>query len=144
MARLRDETHTDNRCAMSRADLLSCGEWLSAEQVHDRFRTTSDSGAADWQRGGLIFGVDFSRERLFPSYQFDPESGEPLPIVAEVLSSFGEGADEWSIATWFQSPNAWIVNRHGTRLDPVAPKDALSRRSEVLEAVSKRSGTYVA
>jgi len=140
--RSEGETGRTAKSAWLRAD----GDWLTASQVNalgGRSKPPVERAADEWRDTGRIFGVEFNGERLFPSFQFDAASHEPLPVVADVLSFLGPIA-ELAVAAWFHSPNGWIVDQRGARCDPVAPKDALNRRTEVLKAASKRSGTYVA
>lgn len=121
--------------------------WMSAEQIHDAQRVSKPASqslpASDWARRKRIFSVNIEGRELFPKYQFD-DAMQPHPVIAEILAEFGEGADSWEIAAWFHFPNGWIVNATSQGQIPLAPRDALDRRDDLLNAVRKRAGTYVA
>jgi hypothetical protein len=53
-------------------------------------------------------------------------------------------ADSWKLAAWFHFPNGWIVEPGPEGPTPVAPKDALDRLDDLLNALKKRQGSYVA
>ncbi len=119
------------------------GDWLSAEQINglqDKPPKNKSQPASDWKRRGRIFGVSQGGLEYFPRYQFDAMY-EPLPIIREVLDALGEVADPWVLAAWFHYPNGWLVGPDGA---PVAPKDALNSRSDVLRAAAKRQRSYEA
>jgi hypothetical protein len=122
------------------------GQWLTAEQIN-ALQTDPPSNkshpASDWKRRGRIFSVSHRGREYFAAYQFDAMY-QPLAIVKDILEAFGEVADPWVLATWFHVPNGWIVDHGPNGARPVAPKDALDRRSDILHAAAKRQGTYVA
>jgi hypothetical protein len=121
-------------------------EWLTAEMLN-RLQPESPSNrslpASDWKRRGRIFSVTFGGKEYFPRYEFDA-AYQPLPLMREVLAAFGTVADTWKIASWFHSPNGWIVDAGPKGVKAVAPKDALDRRDELMKALEKRKGSYVA
>jgi hypothetical protein len=114
---------------------LSAGEWISSEML--------SHSASDWKREGLIFSVVFEGKEYFPRYEFDALY-QPLPVIRDVLKGFGPVVDSWKIAAWFHYPNGWIVEPGPEGLTPVAPKDALDRRENLLNAIKKRQGSYIA
>jgi len=119
------------------------GEWLSAEDLNALQAAppkNKSQPASDWKRRGRIFGVSRGGREYLARYQFDAMY-QPLPVLREVLDAFGEVADPWVLAAWFHYPNAWITDAQGA---PVAPKDALDRRDEVINAALKRRTSYVA
>ena len=119
------------------------GDWLSAEQLNalqDKPPRNKSQPASDWKRRGRVFAVSHGSREYYPRYQFDAMY-EPLPIIREVLTAFGEVADPWVLAAWFHYPNAWLAGANG---DPVAPKDALDRGEDVVRAAAKRQGSYIA
>ena len=127
-------------------EVFEQGDWLTAEQLNTLQVSPPANKAypaSDWKRRGRIFSVNYTGREYFPRYAFDALY-QPLPIIREILSAFGEVADTWTLAAWFHYPSAWLVVRdeHGAR--NIAPKDALDRGREVVEAARKRSGTYVA
>lgn len=118
------------------------GDWLTTDQLHalqaDPPRNKSQP-ASDWKRRGRIFGVSRGGREYFARYQFDAMY-EPLPVIRDVLKAFGDVADPWLLAAWFHFPNGWIVGPDGT---PLAPKDALDRRDDLVR-VAQRHDSYVA
>lgn len=127
--------------------ILDNTAWVSAEQIHDAQLGSKPASkslpASDWKRRKRIFSVNIDGRELFPEYQFD-DAMRPLPIIAEILAEFGDVADNWKIASWFHFPNGWIVSNTPEGPIPLSPREALDRRDDVLQAVRKRAGTYVA
>lgn len=124
-------------------ELTSQGQWLSAEQVNTLQSTpprNKAQPASDWKRRGRLFSVGIGGREYFPAYQFDAMN-EPLPVIREVLEAYGDVADPWVLAGWFHYPNGWISDAHGA---PAAPKDALDRRTAVVNAARHRHSSYVA
>jgi hypothetical protein len=122
------------------------GDWLTAEQLNALQPSPPANKAhpaSDWKRRGRIFSVNFGGKEYFPGYQFDALY-QPLPIIRDVLTAFGEVADSWTIAAWFHFPSPWLVVRDKKGPRNVSPKDALDRRSEVVCAASKRLSSYAA
>jgi len=119
------------------------GDWLTSEELNtlqaDPPKSKSQP-ASDWRRRSRIFGVSRGGRDYFARYQFDAMY-EPLPIIRDVLKAFGEVADPWVLAAWFHFPNAWIAGPGGV---PIAPKDALDRRAELIRAAQRRSDSYSA
>ncbi|MEZ5621711.1 MAG: hypothetical protein R3E78_10835 [Burkholderiaceae bacterium] len=119
------------------------GDWLGAEQLNALQATppkNKSQPASDWKRRGRIFGVSHGGREFFARYQFDAMY-EPLPVIREVLDAFGEVADPWQLAAWFHYPNAWIAGADGV---PIAPKEALDRRDDLVRAARRRHDSYVA
>ncbi len=121
-------------------------EWLSAEMLN-RLQPEPPSNrslpASDWKRRGRIFSVTFGGKEYFPRYEFDA-TYQPLPLMKEVLAAFGTVADTWKIAAWFHYPNGRIVEPGPEGCKAIAPKDALDRRDDLVKALEKRTGSYVA
>lgn len=121
-------------------------EWLSAEMLN-RLQPEPPSNrslpASDWKRRGRIFSVPFGGKEYFPRYEFDA-AYQPLPVIRDVLAAFGTVADSWKIAAWFHYPNGWIADSGVKGVQAVAPKDALDRRDDLMRALEKRKGSYVA
>jgi hypothetical protein len=123
--------------------IFSEGDWLSAEQLNALQATppkNKSQPTSDWKRRGRIFGVSHGGREVFARYQFDAMY-EPLPVIREVLDAFGEVADPWLLAAWFHYPNAWIAGADGA---PLAPKDALDRRDDLVRAARRRRDSYIA
>ena len=110
---------------------------------HQRTREENES-AADWKRRRRIFSVKHGEREFFPAYQFD-KAWQPLPVINQILGLLGESYDGWAIAAWFHFPNGWLSYRDKRgEVVAVAPKDALDRVADVVEAARKDQATYVA
>ena len=139
VALLEDRLH---RLRTVRA-VLEEGDWLTGEQLRELQPAPPASPslpASDWKRRGRIYGVSYRGRELYARYQFD-EMYQPLAVVRDVLKAFGPVADPWLLAAWFHFPNGWLAGPDGR---PLAPKDALDRRDEVLAAAARRRASYVA
>jgi len=127
-------------------EMLDHGEWLTAEMLN-RLQPdpppNKSHPTSDWKRRGRIFSVNIGGKEYFASYQFDALY-QPLPIIKDILKAFGPVADSWKIAAWFHFPNGWIAETGRNTLLPLAPKDALDRRDDLLNALTRRQGSYVA
>ena len=67
---------------------------------------SGSSRSSEWKRAGRVFSVSDGSEERFPLFQL--EDGHPMPVVADVLSVFGERLTPWQVAIWFVSANAWL------------------------------------
>jgi len=126
--------------------ILEDGEWLTAEELNalqPNPPAQKSQPASDWKRRGRVFSVSHGGRDYYPRYGFD-EAFQPLPVIRDVLKAFGEMADTWKIAAWFQFPNGWISKPGTGGEEPVAPKDALDQREALLRAVAARQGSYMA
>ena len=129
-------------------EIFNEDEWLTAE-ILNRLQPEPPSNkslpASDWKRRGRIFSVTFGGKEYFPRYEFDA-AYQPLPVMRDLLAAFGTVADTWKVAAWFHYPNGWIAETGpgGKSVKPVAPKDALDRRDDLMRALAKRKGSYVA
>lgn len=126
--------------------ILSDTEWLTSDQINalQQKRPANNSlPASDWKRRGRIFSVNYGGKEMFPRYEFDA-TYQPLPVIKEILTAFGDVADPWTLAAWFHFPNRWLANRGAKGMDAVAPKDALDAGAAVVNAASKRLNGYVA
>ncbi|KXV03174.1 hypothetical protein CR51_18415 [Caballeronia megalochromosomata] len=119
------------------------GEWLTSEDINRSQASPPRNKwrpASDWKRRGRVFAVTYDGTDYFARYQFD-DAYRPLPIIKDILQEIGEVADTWEVAAWFHYPNGWIANSaDGTK--PVAPKNALNRRDDVLGAARRTRETY--
>jgi len=121
-------------------------DWLTAEDINllqPNPAPKKSLPASDWKRRGRVFSVSYKDRDYYPRYQFDAMY-QPLPVIKDILDAYGEYADPWSVAAWFHFPNGWIAKVVGDEAVPVAPKDALNRKSDVIEAARNREGSYVA
>jgi hypothetical protein len=127
-------------------EILQEGEWLTADMIN-RLQPEPPANrslpTSDWKRRGRIYSVTFGGKEYFPRYEFDA-AYQPLPLIRDILAAFGTVADTWTIAAWFHYPNGRIVESGPDGIIAIAPKDALDRRDDLMMALDKRSGSYVA
>jgi hypothetical protein len=127
-------------------EIMAAGEWLTAEQINARQSAPPvdrKQPASDWQKSRRIFSVIFDDKEYFAGYQFDSMC-QPLPIIRDLLTVFGDRYESWTIAAWFHFPNGWIAGTGDHDGEPVAPMDALDRPEDVTRAVQFMHGGYVA
>lgn len=90
---------------------------------------------------GTIFGVKAGGQLYFARSQFD-DPDEPRPVIGDILAEPGPAVDPWTITMWFHFPNGWIIEEGGS--NRIAPKDALDRPVEVLNAARLLYRTFAA
>jgi len=121
------------------------GDWLTAEQVNGLQvapPVNKEQPAHDWERQGRIFSVTFQGNEYFAGYQFDAIC-QPLPVIKDILEALGPVEDSWKIAAWFHFPNGWIAGHGDRQDDAMAPRDALDRCCEVIDAARHTNDEYV-
>jgi len=127
-------------------EVLEGDDWLTADDINKLQASPPAKPslpASDWKRRGRIFSVSYDGKEYYPRYQFNAMY-QPLPVIREILKAYGECADTWSLATWFYFPNGWIAKEVGNEAIPVAPKDALGRPRDVVNAARNQKSTYIA
>jgi hypothetical protein len=121
-------------------------DWLTAEEINKlqlRPPARQSRPASDWERQGRIFSASYDGKKYFPRYQFDAMY-RPLPVIRDVLKAYGQCSDPWSLAAWFYFPNAWIATNVGDESVAVAPRNALGRLGDVVNAARNQTNTYIA
>ena len=121
-------------------------DWLTGEEINSLQKKppkVKSLPASGWKRRGRVFSVSYNGKDYYARYQFD-SLYQPLPIIKDILEAYGEYADAWIVAAWFHFPNGWIAKEGVDGAVPVSPKDALSRRADVINAARNHKGTYVA
>jgi hypothetical protein len=81
---------------------------LDSEEVATLARSKSAnrrSLAQRWRSERRIFGVEIQGRYVYPGFQFDPESGQPKPVIARILKSLpGPLRDGgWQLALWWDN-----------------------------------------
>lgn len=87
-----------------------------ARAVRDRLLTTPARGpeqltgaAAENPAGaGLIRLSDPERGDRYPDFQFDPDTGEPRPVVQRINRMLMSDQDPWGAADWWLGGNTWL------------------------------------
>lgn len=117
----------------ARWSLLSeFGAYDSEEIASNRSRAKNRHALASrWRREGRIFSVPHRGKRLFPGFQFDPDTGEPLKTISLVLKSLPkEEMSDWEVALWWTAANGW--------LDGQRPADLLIDDPDAVVAAARR------
>jgi len=126
--------------------VLEEDDWLTADDINmlqQKPPANRSLPANVWKRQRRIFSVSYGGKEYYPRYQFDAMY-QPLRLISKILKAYGECADTWSLAAWFHFPNGWIVKQIDNEAMSVAPKDALDRSVDVINAARLQKGTYVA
>jgi hypothetical protein len=71
----------------------------------DRLTT---GAARDPLRAGLIRLTDHGGGARYPEFQFDPDTGEPRPVVQEINRLLLADEDPWGVADWWLGGNVWL------------------------------------
>lgn len=106
------------------AFITEVGAMTAAEvaQLAGSKAKNSSALAGRWRSQRRIFAVPWGGEVLYPAFQF--ANGEPRPIIARVLQSFGERPSGWEVALWFATPSQYLT-RNGRPLERLDDPDAL-------------------
>lgn len=106
------------------AFLAEVGALTAAEvaQLAGSRAKNSSALASRWRSERRIFAVPWGGELLYPAFQF--ADGEPRPVIAHVLQSFGERPSDWEVALWFATPSAYLP-RNARPLERLGDPDAL-------------------
>lgn len=97
--------------AAIRTEFLKGVETLTARELAERAHSRSGNPSAlawRWRNTGLVMGVPVRGEWRYPAFQFDRESGRPLPIIHEIVQVIGARLGPWGTALWFTGPNGWL------------------------------------
>lgn len=94
--------------------------------------------ASRLRKADRVFSVPFEGRTLFLGFQFD-EDGRPLPPLADALGALRTrfGDSDWSIASWFTSPNPHLSGRS-------RPVDLLADNPEAVTAAARRGTQRIA
>jgi hypothetical protein len=109
-----------------RRQFLTENETLTAAQLAEGALSKSANRSAlawQWRSKGRIFGVPLRGERRYPAFQLDPATGQPRPLIREILEILGRRLGDWGTALWFAAPNAWLGG--GRPVDRLDDPDAL-------------------
>ncbi|WP_030824420.1 hypothetical protein [Streptomyces hygroscopicus] len=66
------------------------------------------AAAADPAGAGLIRLSDPERGDRYPDFQFDPDTGEPRPVVQRINRMLLSDQDPWGAADWWLGGNTWL------------------------------------
>ncbi|MBI0382506.1 hypothetical protein JBE27_41180, partial [Streptomyces albiflaviniger] len=66
------------------------------------------TAAEDPAGAGLIRLSDPERGDRYPDFQFDPDTGEPRPVVQRINRMLLSDQDPWGAADWWLGGNTWL------------------------------------
>lgn len=118
-----------------RNELLAQERWLTSQQVATQARgRTVESNPYEYasrlRREHRLFGARFRGSYLYPAFQFQPETGEPHPAVADLLARLPDSSDGWVAALWLFQPTGKLGGARPADVfahDPGAVIDAARR-----------------
>ena len=90
---------------------------LTAEEIADLAGSTARNRRQTAHRWSVkersIFGVEHHGRTLYPGFQFDPDTGKPLPAVAAALAELPAQLTGWALALWWDTPipetDGWVT-----------------------------------
>ena len=104
-ARAADEAIQQESLAWREQFMRNFECWTSKEVAAQATSTAKNraSVTSRWLLKKRIFAIKFGGKRLFPKFEF--RSGEPIPVVADVIEEFGTASSGWDLAYFFVTPN---------------------------------------
>ena len=105
--------------------LLADANWLTSAELSDRagFKNRNRSaGPNGWKQRGKIFAINVEGHDRYPAYALD-EAYQPLKILKDILTVFGDRTSARSIASWMGTVNSWLGGKKPKDLmkqDPAA------------------------
>lgn len=133
----RAEILQARRNAKARETLLQELGALTSTEIAELAGSRAKNRAAlatRWRKEGRIFAMTHHGQTYFAAFQFGSD-GRPLPVIAEVLQAFGDDADGWPTALWFDAANGWLDGARPVDLlnsDPSKVADAARREASEL------------
>jgi hypothetical protein len=105
------------RNATERLAFLEAHGALTAEEVADLAGSTARNRRQTAHRWSVkersVFGVEHHGRTLYPGFQFDPDTGKPLPAVAAALATLPAQLTGWALALWWDTPvpetDGWVT-----------------------------------
>ncbi|MFF8960395.1 hypothetical protein [Streptomyces sp. NPDC014894] len=82
-------------------------EQLLAAPARGGDRLTPEA-AGDPSGAGLIRLTDREGRDRYPEFQFDPDTGEPVPVVQRINRLLLSDQDPWGAADWWLGGNEWL------------------------------------
>ena len=121
-----------HRNSVARDSLASEFGLLSSSDVAELSGSAARNAgatAARWRAAGRIFAVTSGgKAALFHGFQFDA-GGQPVPVIADILTALADRLDPWSLALWFTGDNP--------RLGGLRPVDAVSSDPNAVLAAAR-------
>ncbi|WP_298232089.1 antitoxin Xre/MbcA/ParS toxin-binding domain-containing protein [uncultured Azohydromonas sp.] len=105
------------------AEALACGTPAAIEDLPAAQRRAAASRVNRWKREGRLFSIPRQGRDWYPRYAVDAMF-RPLPIIQRVVEAFGEGSP-LRIASWMESPNAYLDGQRPRELLEKAPQAVL-------------------
>ncbi|HMJ73581.1 MAG TPA: hypothetical protein VK471_09485 [Solirubrobacterales bacterium] len=112
--------------------LQEFGAYTSEQIADNRSRAKNRHALANrWRSEGKVFAVELRGQRLYPGFQFDPETFAPRPIVASALAALPRAEmSDWEVALWWVAGNDW--------LEGLRPVDAMQENPEAVASAAAR------
>jgi len=113
LARRLETPELEQFATMQRA-FLSCGGFVSAQEVTSRLRCLSDqpiSKLARWIVSRGVVSIPWRAQTLMPTFQFDFTDMSIRPVCTDALAELRDVLNDWEVAVWFAEPNVWLNGR---------------------------------
>ena len=107
----RDRLERRQFDAMSKA-FRPHGGFLSGDDVARRLGPLPDHPLSPLERrlaSRQVLNVWWCGRTLMPMFQFDPQTMAIKPACAQVVDELEAVFDDWELALWFATPNAWLA-----------------------------------
>ncbi|GGZ56218.1 hypothetical protein GCM10010387_57790 [Streptomyces inusitatus] len=129
--------------------LLESADWPALEPdaaeiargVRERLLTAPARGAdrlpagaaGDPAGAGLIRLTDRAGHDRYPDFQFDPDTGEPLPVVQRINRLLLSDQDPWGAADWWLGGNEWLDDAPAALLGRISDEVLTLAARELME-----------
>lgn len=123
------------RNAAARRQFLKEVPLLSSRDVARLSGSTArneSAKASRWKSDGRIFSVSSRGVDYYPAFQFSSASGEPLPVMRDILEVFRD-LSEWQVAFWFWAANVWLNERQPMNIVEREPEAVLDASRHFVE-----------
>lgn len=116
--------------------ILADAIWLTSTELSDKagFKNRNRSaGPNGWKQRGKIFAINVDGHDRYPAYALD-EAYQPLKILKDILTVFGDNTSAWSIASWMGTANSWLGGKK--------PKDVMKQEPAAVlhAALTEKAG----
>lgn len=103
--------------ARRRGELIEQLDFLDSGEVADLLELASDdreSEVKELHAQGQLMAVRIQGNDWYPKFQFQPESGQPLPAMSRLIANFGVRGDpvgSWGLVYWLTGPCGLLEDR---------------------------------
>jgi hypothetical protein len=106
------------------------GGLASGDSIVYHLRTRCDqpiSTLARWIANRSIVAFEWRGAQRIPLFQFSDECTILLPAVTAAMRELNDVFTDWEIATWFASPNEWLLDQWPCAVIHRDPSEVVAR-----------------